>query len=150
MRFRAKIALISWAWLATGLFAAALMTSSRHRAGAAFLVVYTVLAFAMAAIQFLSCFCIWWDITPEALCEQRLWARRTIPWQEITEVVSWPRENRASDYLEIYFYRPAPLSANGSVIASPAERAQFLSAIREHAPQARIQLGTSTSPVPAR
>ena len=147
MRFRAKFGLASWAWLVVALFAALLIPSHPHRLSGA--VPLNVGIYVVIALwQVLAYFFIWWDVTPTGLHERRLWSSRTVAWSEITRVGSWPNEAKPSNSVAIHFFRPGPLSAAGQVIASPADRREFLAAIRGHAPGAVVDLAVSASPVP--
>jgi hypothetical protein len=147
MRFRAKFALSSWLWLAVAVFVWILFASGPHRAIGNlryYVVLYTFIGLSQLLVhQF-----IWWDILPDGLYERRLWSSRTIPWAEVSHVTFWPNETKPSSSLAICFSRPAPLSAAGQVIATPADRDGFLSVLREHAPQARIEVARSASPIP--
>ncbi|MGC2617694.1 MAG: hypothetical protein WA414_01570 [Acidobacteriaceae bacterium] len=81
---------------------------------------------------------IYWDITPDGLCERHLSSVQTIPWSEIISVAPWPDSRRNQDTLAIDYARPAPLSATGQVLVNPSHLDEFLAALREHAPQARF------------
>lgn len=153
MRFRAKFALIDWAWLAIAAFVLVLLLSGPRRAKDS-LVWYGFLILLFAAIRVVLYFFLWWDTTPGGLRERRLWSTRTIPWTEITGVAPWPdgqaggRAHR--DSLAIEYARAAPLSDQGRLIANPADREGFLREVRRHAPQASFEVTLGASPVPGR
>ncbi len=149
MRFRAKFGLISWVFLAFALFAGLLLTTGPNRASRSlrFLALYFSL---MTANQLLRHFFVWWDITPGAFHERRLWSTKTILSNAITEVSSWPEKTNPWGTLAIRFLRSAPPFVKDTVIARPADRDAFLAAIRDHAPHALINVATNVSPVPAR
>lgn len=94
----------------------------------------------MATARTLSQAFIYWDVDPEGLRERRLLSTRSIPWQEVVHVGSWRPNQPASDYLEIDYARPAPISDRGTVIANPEDRSGFISALRRFAPQANFDV----------
>lgn len=149
MRFRAKFALVDWAWLAVAAFVSVLFLSGPHRA-ASNLRYYALMMVLFAAARVLLHFFIFWEITSAGLYERRLWTTRTIPWQEITAIAPWPESRPNRDYIAIEFARSAPLSNRGSVIASPEHREDFLTELRRRAPQAALEVPLGASPVPAR
>jgi hypothetical protein len=66
------------------------------------------------------------SLVDDGLCERRLWATRTIPWQEITTVGPWPENRPNRRYVAIEFARSTPLSSQGTVIANPENHQAFL------------------------
>ncbi|HEX4037128.1 MAG TPA: hypothetical protein VHX37_03640 [Acidobacteriaceae bacterium] len=149
MRFRAKFARVDWAWLAVAAFVSVLFLSGPRHA-ASNLRYYALMMVLFAATRVLLHFLIFWEIASAGLYERRLWTTRTIPWQEITAIAPWPENRPNRDYVAIEFVRSAPLSARGSVIASPEHREAFLTELRRRAPQATLELPPSASPIPAR
>jgi hypothetical protein len=149
MRFRAKFALIDWAWLAIAAFALLLFLSGPYRAGVFLRWYATVMALFACSRVVLHIF-VYWDTSLEGLRERRLWTTRTIPWPQITAVSPWPDRHPNPNCLSIEYARSAPMSDRGTVIANPENREAFLSEIRGHAPQARLEIPVSISPIPAR
>lgn len=148
MRFRAKFALLDWAWVSVAALAALLFFSASRRASQP-MRYYAFMMIFFAAIRVLLHLFIFWDVTSDGLRERRLWTARTIPWKEITAVTPWPDSRPNRDYIAIEFVRPAPLSSRGTIIANPQESTAFLSALRRNASHARFEIALRTSPLPA-
>lgn len=146
MRFRAKFALLDWAWLAIAAFAAFLFFSGPRRTSQT-LHYYALMMIVFAATRVLLHLLIFWGITSAGFRERRLWSTRTILWQEITAIAPWPENHPNRDYVAIEFARPAPLSIRGTLIASPGDRDSFLSALRHYACNARFEINLRDSPV---
>jgi hypothetical protein len=149
MRFRAKFALIDWAGLTLAAFAWLLFFSEPHRVDAP-LLWYVTLMNVFAGSRVVLYMFVYWETTIEGLRERRLWSTRTIPWPEITAIGPWPDRHPNRGFLAIEYTRPAPLSDRGTLVANPENREAFLGEIRRHAPQVRLEIPVSASPVPAR
>jgi hypothetical protein len=137
MRFRAKFGALGWCWVGMACLLAALWLSGLRSGIASMLAVYFV---AMASQRALFQAFIYWEIAPEGLRERRLWNTKAISWREIVHVGSWHPNQVSSDYLEIDYARPAPLSDRGSVIANPEDRSGFLAALRRFATHADFEV----------
>jgi hypothetical protein len=134
MRFRAKFGSIGITSVALACFYLFLLLSTRHPEPLkrSFAAVFILLA----SLKVLSRVFIYWDLKPTGLRERRMWHTREVPWQEIASVGSWNPKQPASDCLAIDYARPAPLSDRGRILASPADRKQFIAAVRRFAPHA--------------
>lgn len=139
MRFRSKFGLLSWTYVSLALFGIVLRFGPGHRSGhpqTFVLVVYIM----CAAIYVIPQLLVYWDLSPEFLHERRLWSERNIAWEEVTRVSAWGQDPLSSSTLAIDYYRPAPMSDRGTIVANPIDRQQFLAEIRRHAPQATIEV----------
>lgn len=135
MRFRAKFGLLGWVQVAFVLFVLVLMLSpGQHNGNQRFFVVLPTLV--LTVLRILSQIFIYWDINSDGLHVRRFWDEKTIPWQEVTHVGAQSPKHVSSDVLAIDYFRSAPMSDRGSVIANPEDRQQFLSTLRRYAPQA--------------
>lgn len=144
MRFRAKFGLLGCCYLAMPLILLILLLSRRHHAtmfGPWFVAIWT----AIALLRMLSHIRVYWEIIPEGLHERRFWTERTIPWNEIHSAGPWPDGKPMHGNLAIDFVRPAPLSSQGRVIASPDRLDDFLQELRRHAPQVHFAMRRSGS-----
>jgi len=83
---------------------------------------------------------IYWEVNPSHLRERRLWNTKEIPWKDVVHIGCWHLNEPSSDYLEIDYARPAPLSDRGSVIANPEDRSGFLAALHRFATQANVDV----------
>lgn len=94
----------------------------------------------MALLRGLNQGFIYWEIDNDGLRERRLWHSKQVPWQDVVHVGSWHPNQPSSDYLEIDYARPAPMSDRGSVIANPEDRSGFLAALHRFAPNADFEV----------
>lgn len=135
MRFRAKFGLLGWVYVAFASFVIVLILSPRqHHGDQRFFAVLPTLV--LAVLRILSQIFIYWEINSDGLRVRRFWDEKTIPWQEVTRVGAWNPKHASSDVLAIDYFRSAPMSDQGSVIANPEDRQQFLANLRRYAPQA--------------
>ena len=135
MRFRAKFGALDWCVVGMALFAIVLWLSGAHLGVMTFLAVVP-----LASLRILSQLFIFWDVDGDFLRERRLWSTHQIPWHEVVYVGSWNPSWLESDYLEIDYARPAPLSERGSVKANPEDRARFIASLHRFAPQADFEV----------
>ena len=137
MRFRAKFGALGWCYVGLACFFAFLWISGDRHVG----FVSLVLGFSLLTLQrVLNHIFVYWDIDSIRLFERRLWNTREIPWCEITNIASWTPDQPSSDFLEVSFARPAPMSDRGSVIANPEDREAFIAALHKFAPQAEFDV----------
>lgn len=134
MRFRPKFGLQGWSWVALGCLSTLLL--ARAHSNRLLWSVWPILA-----LQFIfGKVFIYWEVDASGLHERRFWRRKEIAWDEITHVGSWIPSQPGSDYVAVDYGRPAPMSDRGSVIANPADRAEFIAALRRFAPQADFEV----------
>jgi hypothetical protein len=147
MRFRAKFDRLDVLYLALPLFALGLLLSGPHHASP-FLRIFAVLWGLLGLFRVLDRFCTYWDVASDGLRERRLWSVRFIPWAQINSVAPWPDGKPMHGAVVIDFARPAPLSSTGRVIANPDRLDEFLAELREHAPQARLAVPSTSAILP--
>lgn len=90
----------------------------------------------LALLNFFLYKSIYWELDDEGIREHKLWwTSQKTRWQDVMRVVSaW-----SSSYdLKIEYDRLGAGSNFGRILASPADRDQFLEAVRHFAPQAEF------------
>jgi hypothetical protein len=130
MRFRAKFGIAGWSQIALVCLIAVLWLS-----GVKSLPALAFGAIIFASVIVLSQVFVYWDLDSHCLRERRLWGKRQVPWEEVTRVSAW-NEKPSSDFLAIHYSRRGPMSDDGSIIANPQDRQQFLVELHRYAPQA--------------
>jgi len=91
----------------------------------------------LALLRILNNFFVYWECNTSGLRERRIWRNKDVPWEEIRQVGKWrPKDETVA----VIFARPAPSFTSGCITADPADRAGFLAALCQYAPQADFDL----------
>ncbi|MGA3082700.1 MAG: hypothetical protein ABSD44_15220 [Terracidiphilus sp.] len=105
---------------------------------------YAVMMFisfaALGLLSILSLCFVYWELDASCIRIHRFWSVREIAWGNVTQIVNLHPDYAPSNYLEIHYIRSALKSNQGSIIANPKDRPQFLAALRQFAPQAKFDV----------
>ena len=138
MRFHAKFGWIGWAqainaviWSTEWLFRG---RSEPWSSEFVALLTLSVLLLYVTTYRFR-----YWEFRPEGLREHNFWKTRDVAWDELRHVQG-RNAVPSAEYVELYAYRPPPMSESFRLIANPGKRDQFLAALRKFAPQAEYDV----------
>ena len=138
MLFRRKFGFVGWFWVSMASLSGFLLTVNRHFGSLAYImcVTWTV----SGVLQILSWRFVSWELDAGCLRVHKLWIVKEIAWDKVTHVGSWYPKYISSKYLEVHYVRSGPRSDRASIVTNPKDQVQFLAALRQHAPQAEVDV----------
>jgi hypothetical protein len=136
MRFRPHLRNLAWVTVAMCLLSGILQTVSCFRAGR-HSVGDVALAggwLILAALGVFYCLFVYWDLNLDGLSARVFWKVRKIPWQSVRSVSKF---GFGTDDVIIRFGHS--VENYGNLIATPANREEFIATLRKFAPRAEFK-----------
>jgi hypothetical protein len=96
--------------------------------------------FLLALFQILSRLLVYWELDESSLRVQSFRTTREIALAEVTHVGGLVPGKPSSACLRVDYARPAPMSEQGYILATPKDRVRFIAALRRFAPQATFEV----------
>ena len=138
IRFRGKFGALGWMWVCVALaYLSEWVFRGRLESSTAGL---AAVVFSLNVLLHISNHLfVWWDIDSAGLREHRFWNTRDVAWDEVRHVQGL-NAVPSSNFVEVYVYRPAPMSESFRILANPSDRQGFIAALRRLAPQAEFEV----------
>jgi hypothetical protein len=80
------------------------------------------------------------ELDSGGLRQRHFWRYTAVGWDSVTKVGDYSRWGLPSEYLEVGYARPEVKSGRGRILANPADRKGFISALRRYASQATFEI----------
>jgi hypothetical protein len=140
MRFRTKFGLLGWCLVSLAILYSYSAFFGPHRSQHSAWRFSAAVWIWWALLRVLGQFFYYWELDAGCFRVRNFWYQKEIPWGEVTRVGSFNPKQPSSGFLEVDYFRPAPMSDRGHVLANPEDRDQFIRTLRRLAPQATFEV----------
>jgi hypothetical protein len=137
MKFRTKFGALGWFSVSLAcLYGYTVLLTGKSRST---LGISAAVWIAWAALRIFTYVFTYWEADITGLCRHGFFATRHIAWDDIEHVGGF--NGRASAAMwTVDDSREAPVSDRGQIMANPADRLEFIAALRKFAPQADFEV----------